>query len=170
MNDQEVMLLVNRIINYDNNMLRIYQATGLVFIVILLGSIVLAYLTQHGEVIIEGGTFGIILFLILAVGAYTTEPSKTDGEKIVKEVQAKQTIKYTSWKQDENGNYYFGKNKIAAENVRVIRHTPKLSKPEAKVTVNKISNRFTKNQKNKIHQALYLTDVTLEKKQAVINK
>lgn len=170
MNDQEVMSLVNRIINYNNNAGHICQFVGLLTAFLIAGSLMVAFLTQHGEVIIEIGVFGIMLNLILAVGTYTFQPSKTDGEKIIKEVQVKRVVKYTSWKQDKNGNYYFGKNKIDAGNVDVIRHTPKLSKPEVKVTINKISNRFTNSQKDRIHQALNITDVTLEKKQAVINE
>lgn len=170
MSDQEVMSLVNRVINYNNRAYLIWQFAALIFLVVLVASIAVAFLTHHAEIIIEGGVASIMLELILAVGIFTLQPSKTDGKKIVKEAQVKRVVKYTSWKQDKNGNYYFGKNKIDARNVDVIRHTPKLSKPEAKVTINKISNRFTNSQKDRIHQALYLTDVTLEKKQAVINE
>lgn len=109
MNDQEVMSLVNRIINYNNNAGHICQFVGLLTAFLIAGSLMVAFLTQHGEVIIEIGVFGIMLNLILAVGTYTFQPSKTDGEKIIKEVQVKRVVKYTSWKQDKNGNYYFEK-------------------------------------------------------------
>lgn len=161
MNDQEVMSLVNRIINYNNISLHLLQFAGLLGV---------AFLIHQGEVIIGAGVMAIMSFVIIAFGICLFQPSETDGEKIIKEVQVKRVVKYTSWKQDNNGNYYFGKNKIDDGNVDIIRHTPRLSKPEAKVTFNNISNRFTNSQKDKILQALHITNVTPDKDQAVINE
>lgn len=92
------------------------------------------------------------------------------GQQIGKKVIEKKTIKYTHWEQNENGDYYFGKCRVAEDNVSVTKHHPQLSKSYAEVKTTYISNRFTKSQKTKIYKALNMTNQNRLGNKATINK
>lgn len=90
--------------------------------------------------------------------------------KIEKTAINKKVTRHTTWYQDENVDYHFGKYRVIKEDVSVIKHQPKLKKPYAKVTTKYISNRFSKKQKAKILQNLSEGTKEELKSTAVIHK
>ena len=168
MSDQEVMNLVSQFENLNRYGFAMVILMG-VFAVVGLAINVDRHINRKPWIIAQ--TSCCVLVVLFFYGFIKTGYVQSNiGQQISKKVTEKKIIKYTHWEQSENGDYYFGKYRVAEDNVSITKHHPKLSKPYAKVKTMYISNRFTKNQKTKIYKALNMNDTKRLRNKATINK
>ena len=168
MSDQEVMNLVSQFENLNRYGFAMVILMG-IFVIVGLAINVDRHINRKPWIIAQ--TSCCVLVVLFFYGFIKTGYVQSNiGQQISKKVIEEKTIKYTHWEQSEHGDYYFGKYRVAEDDVSVTRHHPKLSKPYAKVKTTYISNRFTKSQKTKIYKALNITDTKRLGNKATINK
>ena len=171
MSVQEVITLVNRLHDYGYyNLILI----GLIFL-FLITAIGLAFLlmilqqedSKAVRVSASTSMLSVMLFVACVVSQNHLEEKIHHQQKVlVQEVITKKSETWMDWKQDEKGNYHFDNsdhdiptaNKdivVKSKNVTKYNLSPTAgSVPIAEVTTKNISNRFTKEQKEKIKKAL----------------
>lgn len=163
MSVQEVMRLVEK-----NSILTAFCYFWLTFLVIALFRVLLSIGKISG---IKGaGKLAMFSMTLFFLSLGVVFPREQVQSRIAKAVIVKKVTRHTTWYQDENGDYHFGKYRVAQEDVSVMKRHPKLSKPYAKVTTKYISNRFSKKQKAKIYRSLSPNVKDDLKSTAVIHK
>lgn len=168
MSDQEVMNLVSQFENLNRYAFAMVILMG-AFAVVGLTINVDRHINRKPWIIAQTSCcvlVGLLFCGFIKIGCVQSNIGQQIGKKVIE----KKTIKYTHWGQSENGDYYFGKYRVAEDNVSVTKHHPKLSKPYAEVKTTYISNRFTKSQKTKIYKALTVIDTNRLGNKATINK
>lgn len=171
MSVQEVMTLVNRLHDYGYYNLIL---TGLIFL-FLITAIGLAFLlmilqqedSKAVRVSASTSMLSVMLFVACVVSQNHLEEKIHHQQKVlVQEVITKKSETWMDWKQDEKGNYHFDNsdhniptaNKdivVKSKNVKKYDLSPTAgSVPIAEVTTKSISNRFNKDQKEKIKKIL----------------
>lgn len=171
---QEVMSLVNRLHDYGYYDLIL---TGLIFLfpITAIGSAFLIVIFEKEEheyskasrVSTSISMLSVMLFVVCVLSQNHLEKKIHHQQKVLtQEVIARKSETWMDWKQDEKGNYHFDNSEhniptankdivVKSRNVKEYDLLPTAgSVPIAEVTTKSISNRFTKEQKEKIKKIL----------------
>lgn len=151
MSVQQVMQLVEKNSILSTLSIALFFLTVICLIV---SYILYNYLKSRKVAFIVVATLTFLAFCGTIAASYL---NRCVESKIEKTAINKKVTRHTTWYQDENDDYHFGKYRINGQeegSVSVIKHQPKLQKSYAKVTTKYISNRFSKKQKAKIYRSL----------------